>query len=531
MRLNMIILAHYLQESVMAASIRSEPTDTTLSHAELYDESLKLLSDVVYIVEDSEKIPSPSTRGVTLRLVLLGDAPPDISERQDIEYLQLRPEKPAKILDVIQRIFRKYSHWEETLQNLLMNKCLVNDLLDASMGVFQSNILVHDRDLNTIAYKIHSTSADDSPLTALSIDEPLSPIVAETFSHTVKANSPKEDPFSIQGPHFWISANGPLCLNMNIFHDGAFIARVVLTTLDKTAEPTTRDVVPFLTLCTYIESTMSLHYANLLEESEDAFARMIHNLFLQKSVNEQELHGITSSLGWDHWNDEYLLLAIEMSAFSSRQLSSSYPLLSILARSTEMLKSLKTIVFDNRGYLLVNMTKCNLDKDSVRQLLARIAKETGCYFCAGRSIKGLRHLHQAFEESGVVLELSSAARSINNAPPILDLDFVSSEIITSSISKMVSPLSFCPAELMEVIHYDNKHHSEIYKTIRTYIESNCSPSKSAKELFVQRSTFLYRLRKGQELLKMDLEDPDVQLRLRLCFKLLDTLTERKFRTI
>ena len=60
------------------------------------------------------------------------------------------------------------------------------------------------------------------------------------------------------------------------------------------------------------------------------------------------------------------------------------------------------------------------------------------------------------------------------------------------------------------------------KTLRVYLDQNLNAMQTAKELFIHRSTFLYRLEKIKEILDSRLDDPDELVYLSLSFRLLDT---------
>ena len=69
--------------------------------------------------------------------------------------------------------------------------------------------------------------------------------------------------------------------------------------------------------------------------------------------------------------------------------------------------------------------------------------------------------------------------------------------------------------------YDKEHKTEYFDTLRTYITCQMNAVKAAKELFIHRSTFLYRMAHIKELVDIDLEDSDQLLYLLLTYKLLE----------
>ena len=75
--------------------------------------------------------------------------------------------------------------------------------------------------------------------------------------------------------------------------------------------------------------------------------------------------------------------------------------------------------------------------------------------------------------------------------------------------------------LLALQRHDAAQHTEYMKTLRVYLDQNLNAMQTAKELFIHRSTFLYRLEKIKEILDSRLDDPDELVYLALSFRLLD----------
>ncbi len=71
--------------------------------------------------------------------------------------------------------------------------------------------------------------------------------------------------------------------------------------------------------------------------------------------------------------------------------------------------------------------------------------------------------------------------------------------------------------------HDRTSGSELYETLRIYLENERSLVKTAQALFIHRNTLLYRLEKLRQLVELDLEDPELRLHLELSFRLMERL--------
>jgi DNA-binding PucR family transcriptional regulator len=77
----------------------------------------------------------------------------------------------------------------------------------------------------------------------------------------------------------------------------------------------------------------------------------------------------------------------------------------------------------------------------------------------------------------------------------------------------------CAPGLLKLQEYDREHNTELYRTLFVYLKNNLRVVHAARELFIHRSTFLYRLERIQKITGLSIENDD-QWYLLLSFKLL-----------
>ena len=79
----------------------------------------------------------------------------------------------------------------------------------------------------------------------------------------------------------------------------------------------------------------------------------------------------------------------------------------------------------------------------------------------------------------------------------------------------------CHEGLLELKKHDEENQTQYMETLRVYLEQHLSATQAARELFIHRSTFLYRLDRIREILQSDLDDPEEVFYLELSFRLLE----------
>lgn len=77
--------------------------------------------------------------------------------------------------------------------------------------------------------------------------------------------------------------------------------------------------------------------------------------------------------------------------------------------------------------------------------------------------------------------------------------------------------------LKPLILYDESINSDLVNTLRTYLKLQYNVADTSRKLFIHRNTMLYRLTKIQEILNYDINDPKVNLALRLAFHFYDKI--------
>ncbi len=142
------------------------------------------------------------------------------------------------------------------------------------------------------------------------------------------------------------------------------------------------------------------------------------------------------------------------------------------------------------------------------------------YLKAGISYEfsGLRSLKQYYLQSRVALEEGMKRyplRWVNRFEDIA-LDY-----LLGKCTERLSPAVVCSPAVLMLKDYDREHRTEYYDTLRTYITCQMNAVKAAKELFIHRSTFLYRMSHIRDLIHLDLENPDQLLYLLLTYRLLE----------
>ena len=75
--------------------------------------------------------------------------------------------------------------------------------------------------------------------------------------------------------------------------------------------------------------------------------------------------------------------------------------------------------------------------------------------------------------------------------------------------------------LLALRDYDKLHGTAYFETLRMYLLCERDIPKTSQALIIHRTTLLYRLKKMESLVSLNLEDPDQRLYLQLSLWILD----------
>ena len=85
----------------------------------------------------------------------------------------------------------------------------------------------------------------------------------------------------------------------------------------------------------------------------------------------------------------------------------------------------------------------------------------------------------------------------------------------ASVLRDYSLPALCHPALAVLDAYDREHDASLLLTLQVFLRENCSHTAAARELFIHRSTLLYRLERIGELTGIDMTDPAERFRLQL----------------
>ncbi|MBZ4687046.1 MAG: transcriptional regulator, CdaR [Clostridiales bacterium] len=161
-------------------------------------------------------------------------------------------------------------------------------------------------------------------------------------------------------------------------------------------------------------------------------------------------------------------------------------------------------------------------KEDIRKLLHNIKKriyshipEITVSFGIGRFYTSITNLCRSYQEAKTALELGKFIEETNNITHFEDLGII--QLLASISHEQLD--DFCEDYLGELISFDEKNDISLLETLYIYLKENGDFNTTAKKLFIHPNTLRYRIKKIEEILKLDLEKYENILNLLIALKI------------
>ncbi|HAP32096.1 MAG TPA: hypothetical protein DCQ14_03470 [Firmicutes bacterium] len=179
-----------------------------------------------------------------------------------------------------------------------------------------------------------------------------------------------------------------------------------------------------------------------------------------------------------------------------------------------------SVVLTRNGYILI-VVSCDNKEHCVKPLLEALKKRLSHLLREENWRIGVGTLCSRLEDC--VLSYRNAVTSLN----ILKALNLNNRVVFYDNLGIFSLIEINPqhfAEFMKrtigpLIDYDQKHKTQLIGTLNLFYKYNCNILKAAREGYLNPSTMKYRLRRIQEIMGLDLKDPETSLQLQLAMRL------------
>lgn len=486
--LNLQILADDISKKIQDIQFYRGRDSQTLEGVCFYRQGTDMDMEYAYIIkaEDLRKAAVPEDH---CSLIVLGEIPEDWKKNFH-SLLQVPYETDQlELMNLCQQIFRKHISWAEKLQNIVVQEGSVEDLCQASYLYFKNPLFVHDSQLQVISCPVWREGMiawekdEQTGLLITPLEELNDFRTDREYLHTLMT----------EGAHiFSAELRGYRDIYVNIRDDyGRYEGRLVICEIENSLKPGQFASAEYL--AKLIRMTLSRR-GHLDIPYRKTLYQMLSDMVMGKKFSDSEIKSRISQCKWQ-MDDSYICIRMD----AEEQEGSPGSAASVCNHVEARVAGSRAFYNGNQICIIINLSI----NDDYTSDIASILRDG--LFKAGFSnvFHDFTRLNHYYHQAAIALEY---CRRRNDMMWYYTFNDIVMDYIGDLCCSELEAEELSAWELKRLREYDEINHTELYKTLCTYILNERNTVITSAQLYIGRSTLFYRLRKIKDITGLDTSD-------------------------
>ena len=241
--------------------------------------------------------------------------------------------------------------------------------------------------------------------------------------------------------------------------------------------------------------------------------RILSDILLNPEQDRAVTEQWFSEFGWlpEH---RYFCINLKVAALDLENLTVRF----ICSHIENMLGHSCAFQYENNITIFVNLTRFGGGIEDAMDKIVYFLRDSFLKAGISNAFTGFAGIHCYYRQAAVALEVGNRRapfRWIHRFDEIA-LDY----LLEQSRGELPGEL-VCSRKILELLHFDKIHHTDYYHTLKLYVRNHLNAVQTAKQLYIHRSTFLYRMEKIKELIDLNLDDYDTLLYVMITFRMME----------
>lgn len=427
------------------------------------------------------------------------------------------PISELDLLNFVNQQFHQYQEWGNSLQEVLDQQLSIQELASRSAAIVQNGIYAQGAffrvlccdiispEKETALYKdyIQETFLNSGDL--LSSEDINLMVIDEEYNKAIHQIEP-----AIYSSELYDFRT----LYYNIFIENTFIARICF---DEILKPfTNKDYALIEIFGSYLKKRLlnsemiSFYHPKELEE-------ILQNLLNHRHLlPEQKIAALLETFHW-HMFDAYICLVLRLKAEDTT--AALEPL--ALQFSKIVMQECYTIK-ENQIIFVCNLTQLRTTRDQLYAIILPFLRDNLLSAGISTTYHDFKNLYYYYQQAIIAGQIGEQK---NPTQWYFKFEEYQLDYIIQKCTEKTIPEVLIPDGLKMLMDYDRKKKHNYTETLKLYLEHDRNIADTIRAAYMHRSTFLYQIKRIQEILQMDLEDPKVRLILQLAFEILASDTK------
>lgn len=508
MNLNIEVIYHELKKEY---TISATPSlgHTPLVSPMLYD-GMTFQKNHVYIMENTD-FAFLREQPADIALIITGSSLPQ-TDVCHCDILFIREKVPLYLIfNRIAEIFDRFNQWEQELHQYEGDYDNLRNMLTCSRHILGGTLTLVDNNFNLLAFTNDLLQRQNYYDSSTPNRTPQQLIEAALEDPEYRSSVSKRQVFLY--PEYHCDGNA-LCCNLFRENEDVYFARLILMNDSNRYSGAQAYLLRFLS--ERIHRTLSrVSLISMVNSAYQNLGDLIRRTLKEPPSHISAVVPTLQGISWDI-RDNYVVAVLSnpFERHTAIQDRSFCNQLEIILEET------CAIIYENNIVLVSNISKnSTLQKESFDRQLTVFLREN--LFKAGISncIRDFSGLSTGYHEALAALELGNAK---NPSLWCYHFNNYTIDYIIQSSTREIPFKDLVDERLLLLKEYDRKNSSQLFETLKTYIQYKYNVTRSSEALYIHRTTFLSRLDRIFRLTRLDLDDWDTRLLLMLSIRVLES---------
>ena len=417
-----------------------------------------------------------------------------------------------EILDRLLDVFARFRNWEEEINRLLYRNASLQELCDLGTEILENPVWIHDDWFVMMAMSKEFSQIMEPEYLMSSAKGFVPRAVVEDFQN----DSEYLETYAHRRAQIWYSPeHDHTSLYVNLWEGPVYKGRLLVAR--KNRDFCKRD---FLVAEVLTQRALVLLRRKTLGSGEihQNMDDIVFALLQGKSQDPMDLQHLLNMLGWQK-QDKFICLRVR-----NQQGGQNTVLEHVLHGDLFRNFADGYVLLDNpEQCVILNLNKCRWSVHEIHHRLAPLCRDYCLYAGISAPVTGIQEWNAAYYQAGAALDHAFRLRS---EKWILAFPECALAHILKTLPLPLTPGHLIAPELLDLMAYDKENDTPYFDTLREYLLKERDIPQTSQTLIIHRTTLLYRLKKIQSLIRINLEDPWQRLYLTLSLWILENENQK-----
>lgn len=507
MLLNMYILRDFLEEFQFDGKLSGDLYERRLSQVQYYTKETAPRQDTVYVADvsvltDDMYLPSESC------WLFTGQPGADFTDCSAEYLFTTVPVSCEVLLNSVIHVWQKFSQWEQEIQRCIIEGKDLQALGNLSVEFLRNPFSLYTSYFQMVFFCDRKYQKGGRGFIPTSVGSMLNTDAV----NTLRLNPEYQNSLTYTKPMIFPSDDGCPWRNLyqNIRINGENVARLLVSELDYPIRDSDFSIVLFFS--EYVQMALRKQKMEHFNSHPVEFDQTITDLLEGTKVSERHLVKVLEHMQWKLHDSYYCYQIVSEREENGKSMVTTAYSLEQCVPGSYALPLPSALLF------IINDTYSRQYRETSHDDLMEILRDGFLKAGISTEFRDFSQLSVYYRQAGIALEYICTPGNF-----LWSCSFSECALpyLKQCCTKELPPAAVCHPGLLKLIEYDQKKGRDYSHTLKIYLENNMSIAKTTRQIYVQRATFSYQLKRIQEISGINLADYKERLHLMLSFLILE----------